>query len=66
MAANNAWLARQLEYPKGRVDAVIDTDTYNEIDDQYALAYGIKSEDKLNILAIYDKFFVIKLQHIHQ
>ena len=53
MAANNAWLARQLEYPKGRVDAVIDTDTYNEIDDQYALAYGIKSEDKLNILAIY-------------
>ena len=50
---NNAWLAGQLEFPEGRVDVVMDTDTYNEIDDQYALAYLIKSNDKLNLLSIY-------------
>ncbi|MDY6343140.1 MAG: hypothetical protein SPL79_02465 [Sphaerochaetaceae bacterium] len=32
-----------LRRPAGPVDAVIDTDTYNEIDDQYALAYLVKS-----------------------
>lgn len=53
MKVDNAWLVRQLERPKGRVDVVVDTDTYNEIDDQYALAYLIKSEDKLNLQAIY-------------
>ena len=53
MAVNNAWLASRLEHPKGRVDVVIDTDTYNEIDDQYALAYAIKSNEKINLTAIY-------------
>lgn len=32
---------------------VIDTDTYNEIDDQFALAYLIKSDEKLNLKEIY-------------
>lgn len=31
----------RLAPPKGRVRAVLDTDTYNEIDDQYALAYAV-------------------------
>ena len=35
------------------IDVVIDTDTYNEIDDQFALAYMFCSTDKLNIKAIY-------------
>ena len=39
--------------PEGVVDAVIDTDTYNEIDDQFALAYLINSEDKIHLKAIY-------------
>jgi len=39
--------------PEGVVDAVIDTDTYNEIDDQFALAYLINSDDKINLKAIY-------------
>lgn len=39
--------------PKGKVDVVLDTDTYNEVDDQYALAYLIRSEDKLKLKAIY-------------
>ena len=50
---DNASLIRRLEKPKGRVDVVIDTDTYNEIDDQYALSYLIKSDEKLDLQAIY-------------
>ncbi len=44
---------RRLQKPVGKVDVVLDTDTYNEIDDQYALAYIIKSTEKLNTKAIY-------------
>lgn len=46
-------LLERLERPDGCVDVVIDTDTYNEIDDQFALAYLIKSDDRLNLKAIY-------------
>ena len=53
MSIDNARLIRRLEKPKGRVDVVIDTDTYNEIDDQYALSYLIKSDEKLGLKAIY-------------
>ena len=30
---------RNLEVPDRRVDVVLDTDAYNEIDDQFAVAY---------------------------
>lgn len=46
-------MLRRLQKPRGHVDVVIDTDTYNEIDDQYALAFSIKSKEKLNIVGIY-------------
>ena len=46
-------LIQRLERPKGKVDVVLDTDTYNEIDDQFALSYLIKSSEKLNLQAIY-------------
>ena len=39
--------------PNGKVDVVIDTDAYNEIDDQFALAYLLRSDEKLNCNAIY-------------
>lgn len=39
--------------PEGRLDAVLDTDTYNEVDDQFALAYAIRSSEKINLKAIY-------------
>ena len=42
-------LGRPVSFP---VDVVLDTDTYNEIDDQFALAYMLGSTDKLNIKAI--------------
>ncbi|MBQ8598374.1 MAG: nucleoside hydrolase [Bacteroidales bacterium] len=48
-----AELLRKLERPTGKVDVILDTDTYNEIDDQFALSYMIKSDDKLNVKAIY-------------
>lgn len=50
---DNAKLVRRLEKPTGKVDVVLDTDTYNEIDDQYAVSYLIKSDDKLNLKAMY-------------
>jgi inosine-uridine nucleoside N-ribohydrolase len=40
-----------------KLDVVIDTDTYNEIDDQYALAYLIRSDAELNLKAIYSAPF---------
>ena len=50
---NNDKLLKRLVKPAGKVDVVIDTDAFNEIDDQFALSYLIKSEDKLNLKAIY-------------
>lgn len=50
---NQLDLLKRLEKPRGRVDVVLDTDTYNEIDDQFALAYLIKSDEKLDLQAIY-------------
>ena len=43
----------RLRKPVDRVDVVLDTDAYNEIDDQFALSYLIKSDDKLSLKAIY-------------
>lgn len=37
----------------GRIDAVLDTDAYNEIDDQFAIAYMLRSSDKISTKAIY-------------
>lgn len=42
-----------LSVPKGKIDVALDTDTYNEIDDQFALAYLLSSKEKLNTKAIY-------------
>jgi inosine-uridine nucleoside N-ribohydrolase len=49
----NAKLLGRLSRPAGPVDVVIDTDTYNEIDDQFALAFLIKSNEKLRLKGIY-------------
>ncbi len=46
-------LIKALEPPAGKVDMVLDTDTYNEIDDQFALAYAMNSPEKLAVKAIY-------------
>jgi purine nucleosidase len=49
----DAMLRKMLEPPSGKVPVVIDTDTYNEIDDQYAVAYGILSPDRMEVEALY-------------
>ena len=36
-----------LRLPDGPVDAVLDTDTYNEIDDQFAVAYTLLSPERI-------------------
>ena len=42
-----------LAVPQGPVDVVLDTDTYNEIDDQFAIAYLLRSGEKLRTKALY-------------
>lgn len=44
---------RNLQTPSRRVDVVIDSDTFNEVDDQFAISYLLASADKLNLRAIY-------------
>ena len=44
---------KKLQPPKGKVDVVLDTDAYNEIDDQFAIAYLLKAKDRANLLALY-------------
>jgi len=44
---------KRLEPPKGKVRMVLDTDTYNEIDDQFALTYAYLSKDKIQLEAVY-------------
>lgn len=44
---------KNLSVPKGKIDVVLDTDAYNEVDDQFAIAYMLKSDEKLNTKAIY-------------
>lgn len=43
----------RLRPPKGRVRMVLDTDTYNEIDDQFAVIYALLSPEHLSVEAIY-------------
>lgn len=48
-----ASLLRRLERPSGPVDVVLDTDTFNEVDDQFALSYLLASQEKLKVQALY-------------
>lgn len=38
---------------EGILNMVLDTDAYNEIDDQFALAYALRSTKRLNVEAVY-------------
>lgn len=42
-----------LEPPLTKVRAVLDTDTYNEIDDQFAIVYAMLATDRIDLEAIY-------------
>lgn len=45
-------LIRKLQVPKGKIDVLLDTDAYNEIDDQFAIAYMLRSGEKLRVAGI--------------
>lgn len=49
---DHAALAARLRRPAGMADVILDTDTYNEIDDQFALAYLVRSPEKLRLRAV--------------
>jgi purine nucleosidase len=44
---------QRLQPPQGKIRVVLDTDTYNEIDDQFAVVYALLSPDQLQVDAIY-------------
>ncbi len=43
----------RLQAPSSRIRMVFDTDTYNEVDDQFAVAYALLAPERLNVEAIY-------------
>lgn len=43
----------RLMVPDGVLRMVLDTDTYNEVDDQFALMYALASPERLNVEAVY-------------
>ena len=48
----NSWKEIYNKLSNKKINVILDTDTYNECDDQFALAYMIKSQDIFNIEAI--------------
>lgn len=44
---------QRLAPPKGMVHVVIDSDTYNEVDDQFAISYALLSQEKMEVEAVY-------------
>ena len=44
---------KKLTPPTGKIKMVLDTDTYNEVDDQFALVYALLSPDKIDLQAVY-------------
>ncbi|MCA0212974.1 MAG: nucleoside hydrolase [Proteobacteria bacterium] len=51
------WYRSRLAPPTGRVRVVIDTDTANEIDDQFALAWALRCPQQLDVVAVYAEPF---------
>ncbi len=48
-----ARLTRRLQHPGQRIRMVLDTDTFNEIDDQFAVTYALLSPDSVTVEALY-------------
>ncbi|MDA3873439.1 MAG: nucleoside hydrolase, partial [Kiritimatiellae bacterium] len=53
-------LLTRLKPPTDPIDLVLDTDTYNEIDDQFALVYAAIASDKLRLRAVHAAPFANK------
>lgn len=46
---DEAFVRQRLAEPEGRIRLIIDTDAHNEIDDQYAIAWALMSQDVFEI-----------------
>jgi purine nucleosidase len=46
-------LLRRLLHPNKKIRMVLDTDTFNEIDDQFAVVYSLKSHEQMQVEAFY-------------
>lgn len=51
----------KLKHPDGQIRAVIDTDTFNEIDDQFAVSYALLSGERMKVEALYAAPFFNKM-----
>jgi inosine-uridine nucleoside N-ribohydrolase len=60
MALSDDDRKKLLEPPTGRARVVMDTDTFNEIDDQFAIVQMMLSPEKLDVEAIYAAPFLNK------
>ena len=58
-------MCRRLKLPSGRVRLIIDTDAHNQIDDQFALAWALLSQDSFEILGILAEPYETSLQLEH-
>jgi purine nucleosidase len=58
---SNITRLERLQPPVGKIRMVIDTDTYNEIDDQFAIVYALFSPEKLSVEGIYAAPFFNRL-----
>lgn len=43
---------KNMEVPQGIVDVMVDTDAYNELDDQFAIAYLLRAPERVRIRAL--------------
>ncbi len=50
---SEAFRIKRLQHPGRKARMVLDTDTYNEIDDQFALTYALLSPEQMAVEAIY-------------
>lgn len=55
---------KNLEIPEGTIDVVLDTDAYNEIDDQYAIGYMFGYPQKIQVKGICAAPFYSKRREI--
>lgn len=50
---SHEFIKQRLMPKPGKVTCVIDTDTFNEVDDQFAVAWALRSTERLDVKAVY-------------
>lgn len=50
---DSAWRIKRVAPPEAQIEVVLDTDTYNEVDDQFAVSHALLSPEKIVLRAIH-------------